>query len=1027
MTGWFQPAVLPAAADPSQQVTVIVELDGAPVGVTGGSAADLARQQAPIKNAIAGRGATVLQTYQHALNGFAVRTTRGSVPALAKLPGVRMVKQTRLYQPDNAQSVPFIGAPEVWDGVDGFHGEGIKIGIIDTGLDYTHANFGGPGTAAAYAAAHAAETLPADPTLFGPTSTTKVKGGTDLVGDAYDASSDDPAIKTPHPDPNPLDCNGHGSHVAGTAAGFGVTDTGQTYSGPYDATTPTRSFRIGPGVAPKADLYAIRIFGCSGAASSEVIIQALDWSVEHHLDVVNMSLGSPFGSGSDDADAEIHATDNASLAGVMVVASAGNSGPGAYVTARPASAPRALSVAASDSHQNFGGALMSLSTGDSVTALNANGAVLPGGALPIIVLRDAGGNVSLGCNDSDYPPSVAGKVVVTVRGVCARVDRATLAQAHGAAAAVMLNTGTGYPPFEGPIPGVTIPFLGVRGTISTPGSDATLVLAADGGTTTLSAANIANPSFKALASFTSGGPRFSDTFLKPEVTAPGVSITSTAVGTGNDAEVLSGTSMSAPHVTGLSALVQQSHPSWWSVEDQKQAIINTSSPSDVAGYVVRNSGAGLVNAPNAAKTVAVAFGNSDKSSLSFGFDYDTTDLHETGLLLVRNHGPRDITFNLSQEFAQGAPHSVTFETGSLMVPAWGHASVDVTLNVPIATAGTAATNDPNRLSGPGPLRDVAGVVTLTPTNGGNSSITLHVPYYVVPRALSNVREELTSQLSPSHPTTQVRLTNPGGAIAGTADFYTLGQTANDKPLSLNGKPFELRSAGVRSFAGGEITGQVLVFALNSRGRWTNAAPYEFDVLVTLPDGRLFQVFGFDFGAITTGSADGRVGAFVLNLQTGQLAGDFFAVAPLNGNTILLPVLASRLGLLASNPRFDYNAFAFDAFTPTVSVLPGTGHFNAFTPSITFDQGGFVSVAPGGSTSVNATLDVTEAALTPAKGLMIVSLDNTTEHDAQADTEEATMPPPAAAAASGVRSRASSQPQSVRDVARKKTPRLSPDR
>ena len=114
--------------------------------------------------------------------------------------------------------VPLIGAPEVWAGVDGVHGEGIKVAVIDTGIDYTHADFGGPGTAAATRPRTPPRRSAADPSLFGPAAP-KVKGGIDLVGDNYNADHSDPATSRPHPDPNPLDCNGHGSHVAGTAAG----------------------------------------------------------------------------------------------------------------------------------------------------------------------------------------------------------------------------------------------------------------------------------------------------------------------------------------------------------------------------------------------------------------------------------------------------------------------------------------------------------------------------------------------------------------------------------------------------------------------------------------------------------------------------------------------------------------------------------------------------------------------------------------------------------------------------------------
>ena len=143
----------------------------------------------------------------------------------------------------------------MWGAPNFIRGLNTKIAIIDTGIDFMHGNFRAPGTvatAAEYAAADAADTLPANPAFFGP-GAPKVKGGIDFVGDDYDASAPDgdPA-QTPQPDPNPLDCNGHGSHVAGTAGGFGVLANGATFGGPYDTTThtPGSKFRLGPGVAP---------------------------------------------------------------------------------------------------------------------------------------------------------------------------------------------------------------------------------------------------------------------------------------------------------------------------------------------------------------------------------------------------------------------------------------------------------------------------------------------------------------------------------------------------------------------------------------------------------------------------------------------------------------------------------------------------------------------------------------------------------------------------------------------------------
>src|SRR6184192_3632385 len=256
--------------------TVVLKMSGDPVALVRSRAPakqlapgqresierDLRARQDAIVPMIQNLGGKVLAQFQHALNGIKVRGTPEQIRSFAALPGVVAVEPVRTYHLDNAHSVPFIGGPQAWQGPPGLHGEHVRIAVIDTGVDYTHANFGGPGTVAAWNAAFANSTLPADPTLFGPDAP-KVKGGTDLVGDAYDAS--DPNHNTPMPDPNPLDCNGHGSHTSGTAGGFGVLSTGTTFTGPYDANTfSSHTFNVPPGVAPEADLYAIRVFGCAG-------------------------------------------------------------------------------------------------------------------------------------------------------------------------------------------------------------------------------------------------------------------------------------------------------------------------------------------------------------------------------------------------------------------------------------------------------------------------------------------------------------------------------------------------------------------------------------------------------------------------------------------------------------------------------------------------------------------------------------------------------------------------------------------
>jgi subtilisin family serine protease len=973
LTGPIHTAVVPRAADPAA-MTVVAVLDGPSVADLQAAAARkltraekaaikaqrIAEQAAP-RARIEAAGGAVIGSFQSALNGLKVRIPRDRIAALRAIPGVVDVKRVVTYSHDNFAAVQRIQAPFAWSGVAGVHGEAIKIAIIDTGIDYTHADFGGPGTPEAFQAAAAASTLPADPALFGPAAP-KIKGGIDLVGDAYDASAVGDAA-TPVPDPNPLDCTGHGSHVAGTAAGFGVLADGTTYRGPYDQLTHgSHSFAIGPGVAPLAELYAVRVFGCTG--TTDVIAEALEWAVDNDMDVANLSLAAAFGT-PDSSDAV--AADSAAKAGVVVVAAAGNDGDIPYVLSSPGASSKAIAVAAAEAQRPSAELALPAAGGDparAVVALDANAAALPAAPLTALVLR-TGGDVSLGCDPAEFvAQGAAGKLVIVQRGDCGRVLKVSNGQQAGAAAVVMINTDGTLPPFEGPIPAipdagipvdVTIPFLGVRGPAGDPGSDGAALVLRDGAAIAIRSGALL-PSGTAV--FSSGGPRTGDAALKPDITAPGEGIVSTLIGSGTQGTAMSGTSMATPLVAGTAALVLQAHPRWKPAAI-KSAILNGGNPDELTDYATRRAGAGTVNAAAAVATQAYAFADRDQTTLNFGLAQFTTDFTDHRTIRVKNDARTAVTFDVAATHPQGSPHQIALGAPQLTVPARGEAELDVAITVPAATAGNS--DD---------FRDVAGLIAFTPTAGANRGVALRVPYYGVPRVSSNV----SSALSPLTDFPPIRfglatLTNAGGGIPGTANLFTWGLHS---PNERHGR-IDLRAAGVQAFDVDE--GRIVIFAINTFRGWSSPETQELDVLIDsdgdgAPD---FDVFNVDFGLLTAGVRDGQNITAIFNLHTGAISSDFVGRAPTDASTIQLAVLAPSIGITPDNPRFSYTASAFDLLSTDSVTFAGTARYNAFSSAVNDSE--FVTVPPGDSSLFTIRVDSAELALTPARGWMVISEDN----------------------------------------------------
>jgi minor extracellular serine protease Vpr len=535
---------------------------------------------------------------------------------------------------------------------------------------------------------------------------------------------------------------------------------------------------------------------------------------------------------------------------------------------------------------------------------------------------------------------------------------------------VMINTAAGFPPYEGPINSnpdtgapytVTIPFLGVKGPSPAVGDGAALKAAAS---TTFASITIANPTFRHFASFSSAGPRSGDGHLKPDITAPGVSVFSTAVGTGTQGLFESGTSMATPHVAGSAALAIQAHPEW-PAEDVAAAVVNTADSTQLAGYSPQLGGNGLVQPFGATQTSVIARADDGTPSVSFGVAEFTRDFNDEESITLENHGRSSASFTVAVVKGPGSAHTATPDSTSITVSGHERATLRFKLAVPIATAGDSSA-----------FRQVQGRIVLTPTSG-NNGVTLGVPYYMVARARSMVQARLRGDLG-EHAAGTVTLTNGSKAVAGSADFYAWGLRGDHASLGSIG----LRAVGVQSFRD-PTYGQILQFAVNTFGRASNPDTNIYDLFLDVngdgvPD---YDVEAADYGLLTTGTANGLVVVGVFDLATGAGVLEFPATAPTDGTTVLLPLVAADVGITSKNPRFSYFAQATDLATGIGDTISTPAHFNAFNNSIS--TGTFVALAPGASASVPLAINRKEFALTPALGEMVVSLDNVTKENAQA--------------------------------------------
>ncbi|WP_415837204.1 S8 family serine peptidase, partial [Paenibacillus phoenicis] len=666
-----QPQNFVPLTDGSELTTVIVELQEAPLKVFEATqskmktshslsshrkAIDL--QQQTFKTQAVGKlKAKIKREYENIFNGYSLTLPANEIENLLKLPGVKAVYPNEtVYATEEEEtptapldSVSFIGSGDFW--AEGNEGQGIKVGVIDTGVAKDH-----PDLADAVPDGYWGYDFVNDDSE--PYETTKQ--------DYLDAHAQNPSLPE-------FDENGrayytsHGSHVSGIVAGRGVGT---------DELAGTK------GVAPEAEIYAYKVLGPYGSGTTEDVIAGIERAVVDGMDVINLSLGS---NTNNQRSADSIAVNNAMKAGVVAVVSSGNSGPGAATVTDPGSSELAITVGASKPPlvtpimriPAMGGEGFFMDTFDKSAGIEDLTESYP--------LVDVG----LG-KAADYAgKDLNGKIAFIKRGEISFAEKALNAQAAGAAAAIVFNN---------------VPEALESGTLGD--ADVQIPVYALSGAyggrirealkeQELSAEFSTTIEEDIMAGFSSRGPAKPGYDLKPDISAPGMSVRSSVPDYEGWYAAQNGTSMAAPHIAGAAALVLQKYPNLTPYEVKSLLMNNTVKLSDRNGdrYTHMDQGAGRVALDQVLEAKAVAMAEDSTpyvdgdlpetfytGSLSFG--YVGNGFSAKQHVIVKDIVGESSTYTVSSHWYGNASIDLTLSAAEVAVSAGGETSFDVEVVVP---------------------------------------------------------------------------------------------------------------------------------------------------------------------------------------------------------------------------------------------------------------------------------------------------------------------------------------------------------